>query len=371
MPRQYYIDWLRIGAFVLLVLYHVGMVYVPWSYHFKHQTTYAALEPWMRMSNPWRMSLLFAVSGVATGLMSGRAGLTRARSRRLLLPLLLGVVLVVPPQAYFEAVQKYGYNGTYPDFLGLYFTAYGGFCKGNTCLILPTWNHLWFLPYLWLYTMVLLGWQHFAKPNWSGRSAVALTKLSAFALLVLPAVWFALLRTTLMPWFGETHALVDDPWSHLSYGSMFAFGVAASRQPALLDRLQVLRWPALGLAVAAWVLFTTLTKVQNTFQPMLLNSAVGVQQWCGVVAAFGFARVHLNRDHPWRAPLTQAVFPLYLWHQTLIIVGAALFAPLAWPARAEAALLVAFTFGGCLMFWRISRYAGPLKEWLGLGPDRG
>ena len=46
--RLYYIDWLRIGAFALLVLYHVGMVYVPWGWHVKHDPTYAALEPWMR-----------------------------------------------------------------------------------------------------------------------------------------------------------------------------------------------------------------------------------------------------------------------------------------------------------------------------------
>lgn len=359
-------DWIRIGAFGLLVLYHVGMVYVPWGFHFKHQPTYAALEPWLRLSNPWRMSLLFAVSGMATGMMLTRGGSARERTRRLLLPLLLGVLIVVPPQSYLEVRQRFGYDGDYLAFLRLYLTGYHGFCDARGCLLLPTWNHLWFLPYLWLYTMVLLGWRRFAPPAWHGRVTAALGTLDGLSLLVVPAMWFALLRLTLLPWFGETHALVDDPWAHATYGSMFAFGVAASRQPALLERLQALRWPALALALAAWALFSVIAPAGGDAQRMLLRACAGLQQWGGVVAAFGFARRHLNRDHPWRGPLTEAVFPLYLWHQTLIIVGAAWLAPLAWPAGLEAAVLVSLTFAGCLILWRVSRHTGPLRTWLGL-----
>lgn len=29
--RLFHVDWLRIGAFALLGLHHVGMVYVPWA----------------------------------------------------------------------------------------------------------------------------------------------------------------------------------------------------------------------------------------------------------------------------------------------------------------------------------------------------
>ena len=154
--RLFYADWLRIAAFALLVLYHVGMLYVPWDFHVKHQPTYAALEPLMRLTNPWRMSLLFVISGLATGLMLGRPGLARERSKRLLLPLLFGMAVIVPPQAWLQVRDQFGYSGSYTEFLRLYLVAHGGFCRGTQCLVLPTWNHLWFLPYLWCYTMLLL-----------------------------------------------------------------------------------------------------------------------------------------------------------------------------------------------------------------------
>ncbi len=33
--RRYDLDWLRVCAFGLLILYHVGMVFVPWDFHIK------------------------------------------------------------------------------------------------------------------------------------------------------------------------------------------------------------------------------------------------------------------------------------------------------------------------------------------------
>jgi glucans biosynthesis protein C len=97
-----------------------------------------------------------------------------------------------------------------------------------------------------------------------------------------------------------------------------------------------------------------------------MRFVVAAQQWGAVVAAFGFARRHLNVDHRWRAPLTEAVFPVYLVHQTVIILLAMALVPLALPAGAEAALLVPLTFAVSLGFWRLARAAGPLRPWLGL-----
>jgi hypothetical protein len=92
--RLLFLDWLRIGAFALLVLYHVGMYYVSWTWHVKSADAGPWLEPWMRLSSPWRLSLLFLISGAATSFMLKRDGasgaLLGARSLRLLLPLLFG-----------------------------------------------------------------------------------------------------------------------------------------------------------------------------------------------------------------------------------------------------------------------------------------
>ena len=372
--RLYYVDWLRIGAFGLLVLYHVGMVYVPWDFHVKHQPTYAGLEPLMRLSNPWRMSLLFVVSGLATGLMLGRPGLARERSRRLLLPLLFGMAVIVPPQAWLQVRDQFGYAGGYADFLRLYFGAYQGFCGARGCLVLPTWNHLWFLPYLWCYTMLLLLALRGLPADGLRRAADLLARLAGWRLLLLPLLLFGAVRVLLFPRFGETHALFDDAAAHVAYGAMFAFGVLLARRPTLPGQLQALRWPALALGLAAWLVMVLVLPAGGGGPALpepwrvTVRLAFATAQWCGVVAAFGFAHRHLNADHRWRAPLTEAVFPLYLVHQTIIVVAVVALRPLAWPAGLEAALIVLLTFCGGIATWRLARRSGWLRPWLGLAP---
>jgi hypothetical protein len=372
--RLFYVDWLRIAAFTLLVLYHVGMLYVPWHFHVKQEPTYATLEPLMRLSNPWRMGLLFAISGLATGLMLGRPGLARERSRRLLLPLLLGMAVIVPPQAWLQVREQFGYPGGYLDFLRLYFSAYGGFCNARECLVLPTWNHLWFLPYLWAYTMLALLALRWLPAAWPSCLADRLARPPGWALLALPALALGALRGHLYPRFGETHALVDDWAAHAAYLPLFCFGLLLARRRGLLAQLQGLRWPALALGLAGWAvlvgypgLVAGWPAVPEAWR-LPMRWAFAAAQWGGIVAAFGFARTHLNFDHRWRAPLTEAVFPLYLVHQTILIAAAVALRSLALPAGPEAALIVALTFGGGIAAWQVARRVRGLRPWMGLSP---
>ncbi|MFN4241082.1 MAG: hypothetical protein ACK4E5_10655 [Erythrobacter cryptus] len=64
--RQFGLDWLRIGAFALLILSHIGMFFVPWGWHVKAaQPVEWAVWPMMAV-NPWRLMLLFVISGVVS-----------------------------------------------------------------------------------------------------------------------------------------------------------------------------------------------------------------------------------------------------------------------------------------------------------------
>jgi len=74
-PRRHDLDWLRIAAFGLLIGYHVGMLYVPWTFHGKSENSgWPVLKAFMLALNPWRLSLLFVISGAATAFMVARVG---------------------------------------------------------------------------------------------------------------------------------------------------------------------------------------------------------------------------------------------------------------------------------------------------------
>lgn len=378
--RRFDLDWVRIGAFGLLILYHVGMLYVPWSFHIKSAHPVAGLEPLMLLLNPWRLALLFLVSGVATRFMVDKlaAGqLMRARSARLLIPLLFGMLVVVPPQAYVQILESVGYPAGFLDFYLRHYFAFGAqFCAPGPCILLPTWNHLWFVAYLWVYTMAL-GFVLLAFPGLLRRAGKALEPMfSGWLLLVMPPVILAAYRLVLLPHFPSTHALGGDWYNHALYATVFAFGLVVARADAVWSAMVRCRWLALGLAaalfVAAIVPYAVTRSQGGAVSPtirMAYGAAYGGYQWFCVVAILGFARIHLNRDGPVRRYLTDAVFPYYIVHQTAIILIAHALRNYDLPASIEALLVIGGTLAACAGAYEIARRIRLLRPLMGLRLD--
>lgn len=377
--RLYFLDWVRILAFFVLIAYHVGMYYVSWDWHVKSPHAGTGPEPFMLLSSPWRLGLLFFVAGVASHFLLQRmapGAFVRRRSLRLLLPLLFGMLVIVPPQPYLEVVEKLGYADGLAAFMRLYLAGYGGFCQDG-CLLLPTWNHLWFVAYLWVYTLVLaalaalLGEDRIAA---MARCTAAL--LDGWKLIALPALFLALMRILLADHFPSTHALVNDWFNHATYLPLFLLGALLARSRPSWVRMDSMRWIALGIALAGWAAIVAWYAAPHddysaqamAFLRPAMRYVYTLCAWGAIVAACGFAHRHLDRDGPARRYLTEAVFPVYIAHQTLIVVLAHSFKPLDLAPGVEAVLLIVLTASGSFALYeavRRLRWARPL---FGLAP---
>jgi len=390
MTRRHDLDWVRVLAFGLLVLYHVGMYYVTWDWHINSPAAGPALEPFMMLSSPWRLSLLFLVSGVATAFLlararrdaaaaNGRVRFLGPRSWRLLVPLAFGMLVVVPPQSYYEVVEKLpgGYHDGYLAFWGRYLAGDGSFCRGDDCLVLPTWNHLWFVAYLWAYTVALWLLLRIA-PRVMERAGARLDALLASgpAVLLLPALWLAVARLLLAGRFGSTHALVDDWYNHAQYFPVFLLGFLVARGEATWAAVERARWPALWLWLGSWGVIACYFRIYaEADPPQALRPAVrglwGLDQWCAIVAILGFARRLAPGDSPALRYLSQAVFPVYILHQTIIVVLAWHLRPLALPPPLEGLLLVALTLVLAFAGYELVRRVPLLRPLFGLRPRDG
>lgn len=382
--RQADLDWIRVVAFGLLILYHVGMFYVLWDWHVKSPAASRVLEPLMLATNPWRLLLLFVVSGAATRLMAERwtaGALARSRAWRLGLPIVLAMLVVVPPQTYYEVVQKTGAALSPLDFYLRYITGSGDWCPGGKCIVTPTWNHMWFVVYLLVYTLVaalVLA----VRPNAGKRFAARLDAMPAWAFLAVPALVFVVLRLALAPLFPATRALIDDWYSHAAFGFAFAIGFGLARAENLRERMIAWRWAALAIWLAACIAYVAYAWLhpRGIVAPDALRVAMrvvyGIQQWAAVFAVLAFAAKHLRRrGGPLLATLSEAVFPVYIVHQTIIVVLAFRLAPVGLPLPIEGLILVAAAFGGGWLVYEAARRFRPLRPWLGLKalqppPDR-
>jgi peptidoglycan/LPS O-acetylase OafA/YrhL len=367
--RQLGLDWLRIGAFAILILYHIGMFFGPWSWHINAVAPVDWLQWPMMAVNPWRLALLFVISGIVSRSLLAKVqspgSFARSRSHRLLLPLLFGMVLLVAPQPWLQLRDGSGYDASFLHFwLNDYFEF--GSSRGTP---LPTWNHLWFVVYLWLYTSLLALVAMLPAPVLGRIKAGVDRYLSGWSLLVLPLLWISSIRLFLFPFYGETHALVDDPYAHAFYGFCFFMGVALGKPGpmwGLIDR----HWRAfLAAALLAALLRVGLNAGGQAASLSVLKAiAFALTCWSAVLGLLGMARAKLNVDRPARRYLNEAVFPFYLVHQTLIIVAGYWTKQHGVGGIAAFLLVLAFTMAGCLLTFELARRLAPLRPWLGLGP---
>ena len=368
--RQFGLDWLRIAAFALLIVYHIGMFFVPWGWHVKSVVPVEwAVWPMMAV-NPWRLMLLFVISGVVSrallAKLGGGRGFAASRSARLALPLLAGMALFVAPQPWFELRDRGLYDAGFVHFwLHDYFEFGAG--RGTP---LPTWNHLWFVAYLWAYSLVLAALAGLPVAVRQGMQSGFDALFSGWRLVLLPIAWIGLARLVVHPAFGETHALIDDPYAHAIYGFAFFFGVGLGRSlhawATIVRRWKELLW-AVGCACAVMLAAQAAGEGAGSFEVVRVL-ARSVLAWSAILGLLGFARLRLNHDGPVRRYLTEAIFPFYIAHQTIIVAAG------FWLKQAGAGLGLSFgvmlltTVLGCLATYEIARRLRWLRPLFGLKP---
>ena len=149
---MYFLDWLRILAFSILLLEHCAEIFVTWGFWIKNSEVSVPLSYFVAFFKPWRMPLLFLVSGAAvTMAFKRKTSLTfiKERSIRLLLPLLAAMILIIPLQIYF--IKAYG-GVIQPT--GAFFRlllSFKWFPVGNF-----HWLHLWYLAYIFGFTIAFI-----------------------------------------------------------------------------------------------------------------------------------------------------------------------------------------------------------------------
>ena len=367
MTRRYDIDALRVFAFAILILYHVSGVYqVDSDFHIVSSYQYAWLDYARIVFNRWRMPLLFAISGIAIGLTLHRQGTGRfmlVRSWRLLLPLVFGMLFVVSVQAYCEGVSTGMIEPGYGTFMYRYLQLKPwpeGTFSGATHGI--TWTHLWYLAYLWTYTLLLAAVMPLLRSVPAQRAMTWLGRPRGMVGMLTPALVFFAYLLVLKPRFPETHALLGDWYLHAEYFTVFLLGFAVAEKPLLWSRLASLRRPLAVVAVAALSVELSLKASGQFLAPaeipawashvpwgLIERSGRALYMWSALLAIFGWGHAFLNRPFRWLPYATEAVYPWYILHQSVIVLAAYWLIPLRLGAWWEPALVLTLTTSGCLL----------------------
>jgi hypothetical protein len=359
MQRRHDIDALRCLAFALLILYHWCMLYVggdDWDWHLKSTHLGEWLQLPMLFVNRWRMDLIFLISGLSVSFLLRDSGVGRfvaSRSWRLLLPLVFGCLVVVPIQPYAQGVANGLVEPGFGRFLMRYFShgqpwpagAFDGWEHGFT------WNHLWYLAYLWTYTIALALLLPLLRSRAGQRLRGALVGLRGWKLLVLPAIPLAMATIALQPFFEDTGDLVHDWYRHAIYFTAFLYGYWIGTDRGLWEELVRLRRHSLAIMLGLFSIYIVLARILpdeiSDSMQALVWTLRNLYIWAALSTILGWAHLLLNRPLRWLPWANEALYPWYVLHQSLIVLCAYWLLPLHLNAWIEPSLVLAGTIAGC------------------------
>jgi glucan biosynthesis protein C len=354
ISRRYDADWLRVFATYLLFLFHVSKVFdVAPFYHIKNAELVPSLDLLTSFIHLWHMPLLFALAGwslCASLRARGPEGMVAERIRRLFVPLVFGIVVLCPFIKYFElrsgmSMSVSGFetgiefNQPFFAYLPTFFTGLDRF----------TWAHLWFLVYLFTFTMLYRKRcvARIAEPESEGTPSV--TRLYR------PLIALILIQTTLrLVWPGGQNLIWD--WANFAYYSLyFLMGFEVGRNPGW-ERTIALEWRrAGGIGVASCVAMAvylttvlggsvsidpaaiTVSKVAGLLPLLALSAVAG---YSIIIALVGFSMHYLRRGHAVLSYLSESSLPVYILHQAGIVIPGYYLLQLDLPIGAKFLLLL-------------------------------
>lgn len=343
ITRRYDIDWLRVIAIGLLLIYHTAIGFQPWGRmigFITSEESWSALWVPMALLNVWRIPLLFFVSGMGVYFaMRARNWnqLIGERARRIFFPFVFGMFAIVPIHL---AIWRsfYGIDQSY------------------------SWSpgHLWFLGNIFCYVVLLSPILFYLRTNESGKLVTQLKKILSrpWGLLLVLAAFIAevLLINPIpfemyaMTWHGFVHGL-------LAFFFGFCFVLSGDGFWKLIRRW---RWVFLVLAGSLYIFRIV------QWGSLIPGYLLATESLAWILAVFAFGNKYLNRSGPTLSYLSEAAYPVYILHMIFLYLGSLWIFPLPLPVQLQFSLVLGITLGGSYGSFELIRRVSFLRPLFGL-----
>lgn len=324
--RRYDIDWLRVIAIALLLVYHIAIGFQPWGVFIGFIQNNSSLESiWVPMSmlNVWRIPLFFFVSGMGVYFAIQRRDwkqLLVERSKRILIPFVFGMLAIVPLhiflwQEYYHQDMNYVFNPA----------------------------HLWFLGNICIYVLVLSPIFFYHKTNANGKFHNTLKKLfSNPAGLLIIMVPFVIEAVLVQPENFEMYAMT----MHGFWLGMIAFLAGfccVFSGLGFWNTVSNYRYALLTIGLGLYLVRLLFFELKSPDYLMAIESNF----W--VFTIFGFGHKYLNKPSRLLNYLSQAAYPIYIIHMVFLYLGSVFLFTTDLSATIKFWALVLFTNVACYL----------------------
>lgn len=306
--RKYFIDNIRTLCILLLFPFHTCMIFNTFGDSFYvFSAPVKAFSEFVVVVYPWWMTLLFTIAGISSSYaLKKRSGKEYAKERvfKLLIPLLFGIVLIIPVQSYIADIFHNDYVGGYFEHYAVFFTKLtdltgydGGFTPAHT----------WFMLYLFVISMISL-----PIMLWYSKRDKKIDGNKITMPMLLPMFILILLMTPIIELGGKS---VGESLA------CFLLGFFLLSLDEIQDKLVKYRF-ILGVSWVVLMALRSFMYLNNMGHGLVWDIEQRILTWIGILAILGLGKRSLNFNNKFTQYFSQAAFPIYFFHQSLLIVVA-------------------------------------------------
>lgn len=360
--RIYYLDWLRVSAFGVLILFHSWQPFAnfSWLLESSHKTIVADILS--VYFHTWRLHLIFFISGVGTwfAIRSDSQRFFLRRIQRLLVPFIFGAIVIAPCQYYYQFLQA-GHQISFLDFIQNYPADLSkkDFKFDIFLWILEIGIHLWYLPYLFIMTMIFLPLLRLIRnkgipENFFQALEQKPRKLFIFSL---PAI---ILLMVLQPIFPEYTSVAD----FLIFASFFVYGFIFMKEhdrilPVIHKNHSLLLLTGIisSLMLIAFLLIEPL--YHAAFNPdyclnhFIVSVPIGMTAFAWPIYFVSLFSRKLSYADKMLPELNRSVLPVYIIHQSIIVVVGYYIIHAVDNGFLQFALIIMATIGGSILLYSL------------------
>ena len=309
------LDWLRVILIFAVFIHHVCMPFNGDNWHIMNTESSKLLDDVMVYFEQFRLPTLFFISGVGAVILLSKISVKKFASDkllRLLIPLIVGVLLVVPPQSYIENISQYeSFWQAYPSLV----------------LNLST-NHLWFIEYLIVFSLLAIPLNTFLNTKASTKVFRYIIKLTKFkgglflfvSLLIVIKISFSL-------FFPSDDNKIENLSSSSYYLFFFITGMIFVANKELWQRVCEHRLYHLIILLISTVIFYGYYYSPDLSDYLSLNVRWSIWwlvccfvSWSALLTILGYAQFYLKKTPQWLRLSNELIYPFYIFHQTVIVV---------------------------------------------------
>lgn len=331
--RRHDIDWLRIFATFMIFFFHCARFFDYMRWHVKNDDIDLCMTIFVVFVAGWIMPLFFLLSGMSIYYsleVRESRDFIKERSKRLIIPYIFGLFIILAPQAYFEYIYWNNYSGSFIEFYFLHYLT-GGILKFGIFIDVQD-KHLWYLFWLFILSLITLPLFRYLRKEEIKEKILKIAqfcnKPGALFLLSIPII-IAQIIGEIIPIFGNFAG-----WSIFCYLTFFIIGYILASNIQFKKAIEKHGLVALIIGITTSIIIIVfllpfiiniepifgMPKLNETISMFLFVFLCPLNGFCWLIVILNIGSKYLNRSHKSLGFLNDIILPFYILHQTLIIV---------------------------------------------------